>query len=510
MIDSKYYLYAMLFSAAAFLTGCPEEPCNEDIEQAAYIKSDTPSFHNFFGLHLAVSKDKSTFAITDNTAVSIYTSNNNSWSKQASIPSPTTIPEVFGSAVSLSANGNTLAVSAAEAGCTYVYKRSGNTWGTPTTFHAPVGDGSCETNKTEGPATFGYSIDLSDDGNTLAVGAELEGTLISGTYPGEQPTGLYGQYVGAVYIYQNTSNTWSQEAYIKPLNSGEYDRFGSIVALSGDGNTLAVSSDGEDGPTTGVLQGNDQPNTDDILENRNSGAVYVFERNNALWIQVAYLKSRNSEQDDLFGAGLALSGNGNTLAVTAVGEDNGANTILQGNNQPTGNDDTGTAENSGAIYVFNKNQGSWNQQAYIKALNNKPINNALLFFGNRISLSADGSTLAAGITKEDNGATGISACDAQPGPDDDDGVAQGSGAAYVFTRNDGEWRQDAYIKSLNSSQGDGLGTSVSLSGDGSLIAVGAGFESNGASGIFQGEDQPTVDDEVSTISNSGAAYLFNN
>src|SRR5690606_32279330 len=107
-------------------------------------------------------------------------------------------------------------------------------------------------------------------------------------------------------------------AYIKASNTGSGDSFGTNVALSADGRTLAVGASNEDSDASGV--GGDEAN-DDAL---GSGAVYVFVRGASGWSQQAYLKASNAESSDGFGRSVALSHDGNTLAVGASGEDSNA------------------------------------------------------------------------------------------------------------------------------------------------------------------------------------------
>ena len=94
--------------------------------------------------------------------------------------------------------------------------------------------------------------------------------------------------------------------FIKADNFGEDDAFGKSVALSGDGMTLAVGAEAEDGAGNLVRQ---------------SGAVYIFVRNGLDWSQQAYLKASNAAAGDFFGRSVSLSNDGNTLAVGAGEED---------------------------------------------------------------------------------------------------------------------------------------------------------------------------------------------
>ena len=107
---------------------------------------------------------------------------------------------------------------------------------------------------------------MSGDGNTLAVGAEGEDGSSTGV--GSAPNEL-APGAGAVFVYTRVAGTWSQQAYVKASNTGLGDVFGSSVALSGDGNTLAVGALGEASSSTGI------GSTPNELAPA-AGAVYVY------------------------------------------------------------------------------------------------------------------------------------------------------------------------------------------------------------------------------------------
>jgi hypothetical protein len=201
---------------------------------------------------------------------------------------------------------------------------------------------------------------------------------------------------------------WSQQAYVKASNTGAGDRFGASVALSADGDTLAVGAPQEDSGATRVNgpQGNDNA--------LNSGAAYIFTRSGGQWAQEAYVKASNAGVNDRFGTSVALSGDGDTLAVGAHLEDSNATGIggIENNND---------IFNSGAAYAYARNAGEWRQQAYVKASNT----GASDFFGYSVALSGDGATLAVGAYGEDSDASGIGGDQAS-----DSSIA--SGAAYLF------------------------------------------------------------------------------
>jgi len=114
---------------------------------------------------------------------------------------------------------------------------------------------------------------------------------------------------------------------------------------------------------------------------------------------------------------VSLSTNGNTLAVGASSEDSAAIGI-------NGDEAENSAGNSGAVYVFNRISDTWQQQAYLKASNNRP-SDADQFFGAAVSLSGDGNSLAVGAQGESSASTGVNG-------DQNSATAFGAGAVYLY------------------------------------------------------------------------------
>jgi hypothetical protein len=391
----------------------------------------------------------------------------------------------FGFSLALSGDGNTLVVgainedsaangvngnpadnSAAEAGATYVFVR-GSTWSQQSYVKASNADAGDE---------FGFSMALSGDDNTLVVGAPLEDSGAAGINGNQTDNSIPES--GAAYVFTRADNRWSQQAYLKASNPGKGDRFGTSVALSSDGNTLAVGARNEASAATGI--NGDQ--ADDSAAG--AGAVYVFARSGGNWAQQAYIKASNTGASDGFAVSVALSGDGSTLVVGAPLEDSAAT----GTN---GTQADNSAEEAGAVYVFQRNGGAWSQQAHIKASNTGASDE----FGVHVALSADGNTLAVGAPGEFSAAKGINA-------DQADNSAPGAGAAYIFVRSGGSWSQQAYVKASNTRGFDEFGISVTLSRDGNVLAVGA-FGEQGTSTGVNGSQTYSSD-----YSDAGAAYVF--
>ncbi len=317
---------------------------------------------------------------------------------------------------------------------------------------------------------FGFWVALSGDGSTLAVGAPNEDGSSTGINSAPDDSVANA---GAVYVYTRSAGTWAQQAYVKASNTGANYVFGIAVALSGDGNTLAVGARGEASSSIGI-------NSTPDKSAASAGAVYVFTRSAGAWSQQAYVKASNTGSSDFFGNSVALSGDGDTLAVGAPGEASGTTGI---NSMPDE-----LAFFAGAVYVYTRSAGAWSQQAYVKASNTASFD----LFGSSVALNGDGNTLAVGAPYEDSSSTGIDGAS--------DELAMNAGAAYVYTRSAGTWSQQVYVKASNTGGGDNFGTSLALSGDGNALAVGAPFEDGSGTGIGSLPDELAQD--------SGAVYFY--
>ena len=272
---------------------------------------------------------------------------------------------------------------------------------------------------------------------------------------------------------------WKQVAYVKASNGEPYDHFacgganqghtGNSIAVSGDWNTMAIGTPFESSAATGI-NGNQGDNSTYA-----SGAVYVFVRQGDSWTQQAYVKASNTGQSDHFGASVALSRDGNTMAVSAHWEKSGANGI-------NGDQADNSIPQAGAVYIFTRTGTTWTQQAYVKASNTgtaAPGDGDQ--FGYSIALSGSGDTLAVGAIAEDSAAQQID------GNQQDDSQRT-SGAVYVFTRTGGTWAQEAYVKGSYVEVGDLFGFSVALSFDGDTLVAGA----------FDGRERDRQDDQRAT------------
>ena len=245
----------------------------------------------------------------------------------------------------------------------------------------------------------GWSSYISTDGNYAIVGARLH----------DSPS----QYAGAAYVYVRSGTSWSQQAKLTASDAATYNFFGENVALDSDGDTAIIGASAEDTTYS------------------DSGAAYVFVRSGTSWSQQAKLKPNDLAASDQLGYKVAISDDGNTVAVASPYID-------------------ATYTDAGAVYIFTRSGTSWSQQAKLTASDKAANDN----FGFDVALSGDGNTLLVGAHLDDSTYTD-------------------QGAAYVFTRSGSTWSQQAKLTASNAQQSDQFGRSLDLNEDGNYAIVGS-------------------------------------
>ena len=332
-----------------------------------------------------------------------------------------------------------------------------------------------KSSNTDADDRFGWAVAVS--GDTVVVGAYGEDSNALGVNATLGQANNSASSAGAAYVFIRSGKTWVQQAYLKASNAGAVDHFGISVAISGD--TIVIGAEGEDSNAKGV----NDPVGQESNTAGGAGAAYVFIRSGSNWSQQAYLKASNTGQFDNFGWAVAVSGD--TIVVGAPSEDSSA----VGVNDPIGQAKN-NADGSGAAYVFTRSGNIWSQQAYLKASNTGANN----FFGSSVAISKD--KVVVGAPSENSNATSVN----NPIGQVNNG-ATGAGAAYLFVRTGVTWSQQAYLKASNTDAGDSFGRSVAISGD--TLAVGAPAESSNAVGV-----NDPVGQTDNSVGNSGASYIF--
>lgn len=153
---------------------------------------------------------------------------------------------------------------------------------------------------------------------------------------------------------------------------------------------------------------------------------------------VGYIKAPVIHEGDWFGSRLALSADGGVLAVAAP------NTSFMGQ---SGNSIAG----AGTVYLYEKRGEGWALAEQLWALS--PMYEAR--FGSGVAISADGTRMAVGAPREDYL------------------EEQNAGAVYFYVRTEDGWQQDGKFVTEHPVAYSQLGTTVSLSANGMILAAGA-------------------------------------
>jgi VCBS repeat-containing protein len=300
-----------------------------------------------------------------------------------------------GNSVALSSDGRTVAIGAPRngdagrwAGQVRVYRYTGSTW-------SQLG---ADIDAEAAGDLAGWSVALSSDGLTVAVGAISNGGA------------------GHVRVYRYTGSSWIQLGDdIDGEATGDYS--GSSVALSSDGQNIAIGAPGNDGAGAGVR----------------AGHVRVYRYTGSTWRQLGADIDGEAEYDSS-GTSVALSSDGQTLAIAAVGAN----------------------EYAGQVRVYRYTGSSWIQLG--DDIDGKATSDSS---GKSVALSSDGQTLAIGASSND-----------------DAGDRAGQVRVYRYTGS--TWSQLGTDIDGEAS-GDESGTSVTLAGDGQTVAVGAHFNDGNGS-----------------------------
>ena len=314
---------------------------------------------------------------------------------------------VYRGRVSLSTDGRRVAVTAPlndgngdSSGHVRVYEWTDDTW-------TQLGD---DIDGDQGSRS-GDSVSLSSDGTRVAIGTELAD--FNGAFS-----------TGSVRVYEWVNDTWSRVGS-DIYGEASQDDSGSSVSLSSDGTRIAIGASGNDG--NGFL----------------SGHVRVYEWSNDTWTQIGQ-DIDGEKRYHYAGRSVSLSSDGTRVAIGAPGGFNGF-------------------YSSGEVRIFQLINNTWTQLGQV--IDGEAPGDGS---GGSVSLSSDGTRVAIGA----------------PGNDGEDGLFGGTtvgvGHVRIYELGNDTWTQlgeDIDGEAL----GDGSGSSVSLSSDGTRIAIGAsGNDGRGA------------------------------
>ncbi|MBC8171802.1 MAG: FG-GAP repeat protein [Anaerolineae bacterium] len=434
-----------------------------------------------FGQAVALSEDGNTAVSTTapyfqlpnqalyHNAAYVHVRDGTTWTQQARLfPDDAALDDFFGLDVDMSADGNTIILGSfshdhngvAATGAAYIFVRSGTTW----TQQAELQPTDSITD-----LRFGFSVSLSDDGNTalvLAAGthndvliepaaayvfvrsgstwsqqselsfADLANTVLgtnskSAALSGAGDTALVSVSVApdsepVVFVFTRSGGVWTEQTRLLPPDADNSDGFGSTVTLSDNGDFALIGVPYYDAP--GIF---------------GAGAADFFSRSGGIWTHQGTLTASDAAISERFGESVSLSSDGATALITAP--------------------DKPCCTFNGAAYIFTRSGNSWTELTKFVPADNQENDH----FGNDGALSGDGNTALVGDYQEDN-INGLEA-----------------GASYVFIDNGVTWVEQAKLIAthfpLEGERTDNFGYQVALSGDGNTTLVFAtDFDETGA------------------------------
>lgn len=432
----------------------PDCSCHGDLlanyQEIVKVVANDRGTNDHFGGRLAINGDYAIMGVPDedenasggNTMTSagsayIFVRNGNTWVQQQKlVASDRTGGNQFGISVSINgdyaivgSDNNTDANGAnpiSVAGAAYIFVRSGGTW---TQQQKVVAADRGQQDM------FGRAVAIS--GDCAVVGAQQEDEDASG--------GATLSSAGSAYVFARNGSTWTQQQKIIASDRGEFDFFGSSVAIEGDHAVVGAYAEDEDASGSNTASG--------------AGSAYIFVRNGSAWSQQQKIVAVDRAGGDRFGEVLAISGDRVLVGTSAEDEDvTGGNTLSQ----------------AGSAYIFVRNGNTWSQEQKIVASDRGPGDQ----FGGSVAI--DGQRLIVSARYDGTDATGGA-------------QATHAGSAYIFIRNGGSWAQLQKINASDRAVEDVFGFAVGISGD--QLVVGA-YE----------EDEDTTGSNY--LSDAGSAYFF--
>lgn len=295
---------------------------------------------------------------------------NHAWTEEANLTSSDgVVGDYFGTVCALSYDGSVLVVGAAQKdsqkGKVYIYRRDGSSWieSGITASDGAVGD------------VFGFAVDISADGNTIIVGAPGATGNVNKAYlykwngsawveSAIQPDypliagDWFGDYVavnqdgtalvvaayrsnsgaGRIFVFTWTGSTWNKEM-ISASDSSSNAWFGCSVDMAADGKTIVVGSNQVGkvyvyrkgptiwseqkiikaysfGDTVRISDSGDTILTGNRSEVTNTGKAYLYRWDGTTWVETVITAS-DGATNDYFGLYVGMSSDASVLAISA-------------------------------------------------------------------------------------------------------------------------------------------------------------------------------------------------
>ncbi len=249
--------------------------------------------------------------------------------------------------------------------------------------------------------------------------------------------GSYGEslYRGAAYLFAPAGDAWAPEQKLVPSDGAPGDSFGWSVSLGAE--RLLVGA---------------------YAQQSHRGAAYVFVRSGDAWLEEQRLVASDGAPGDSFGWSVSLSGDRALVGAFARGS------------------------SRGAAYIFRLNDGVWIEEQKLVA--NEGTENDM--FGYSVALTPSEALIGA------------------PGSD------EARGAAHVFVLDDGAWAEAAKLTASFGALDDYFGISVSLVDDRALVGAYWDESLRGAAYVFFRTDGSFREEQKLAASDGAPGYRFGN
>ena len=197
---------------------------------------------------------------------------------------------------------------------------------------------------------YGSTIVLTPDGSKLVIGC-----------PGRN------NKTGCVYVYSRVANHWSLETILQAHNKQPNDWFGSSIAISANGTTIVVGANCKDNFT---------------------GQAYVFNKVKDAWSEGVSLDAAPGMPEDNFGWSIAISANGNVIAIGCPGKNHYTGTVI----------------------VFIKHHDEYRRSSRLTVSDSEANDH----FGESLAISSDGSTIIVGADGKNDAVGAVFVCNLEP------------------------------------------------------------------------------------------------
>jgi uncharacterized protein YkwD len=337
--DYDQFGYAVSLSGDYAVVGTPYDDDNGYSSGAAYIfqrngsawleqaklTAHDASSYDYFGYSVSISGDYMIIGAYNDSSIGtssgsayVFKLDADNWIEQAKLSAGDAAEgDCFGYSVSIKGDYAIIGApwknySYDEAGAVYIFKLDGSVWTEQAKLTAS--DAYKKDN-------FGYSVSINDD--YAVVGAPFNDDS--------------GEESGAAYIFKRDGDSWIEQAKLKAADAAPYLEFGESVSISGDYTLIGAPW---------------------------ASTAYIFKREDSVWIEKTKLTPGYEAEYNQFGCSVSLSGD--YAMVGAFRDDD-------------------TYNDSGAAYIFKRDEDSWNEKARIIASDAASGD----YFGNSVCINGD-------------------------------------------------------------------------------------------------------------------------